>query len=61
MSTSPTYKRSEDIQVGDLIFFLGTPHLITSTDTVNAFGWRVAKADGGWSHTLEPGGSYRVG
>lgn len=65
-------KRGSDVEVGDILMFLSTPHRITRIEpylhpTLRLPGWRTAYADTGerayknaWGITLEPQCEYEI-
>jgi hypothetical protein len=63
-----TRKLGGEVEVGDIVVFLGNPHRITRITpylhpTIREPGWRIAHAGpgpGSWGITLEPQCRYEV-
>lgn len=65
MADASTRKRSDEVRPGDIVMFLGTPHLIARIDPPAPdcpFPWVIgyARASNGWGITLAEGGRTEV-
>jgi hypothetical protein len=62
MFPARTTKLGRDVEVGDVLVFLGTHHRVTEfgPGTHLIEGSRIALAADGWGMTLDPSGSYEV-
>lgn len=48
------------VQLGDVIVFSGTPHLVDSIEERTAFDCPIARSADGWGISLDPDGTLNI-